>query len=190
MTPSAAHGLAKAHMAPPPLAGTALAERHDGVLLRYDGVTTGGVPKVFAVVTLADLAKVPKDVISDLELLTRGTDDVLRGSPDAFFRKTPAGTALYVDTDVYEMFVDDILEAAGERGIAVLNAVGDLRLMTRRDGEMAPGRVPAFVANGFAPVPVTRAVRDLAALRDEMGLALDDAPDIEEDADEEPSLHS
>jgi hypothetical protein len=157
-------GRIAAHRGPPPLPA-GLADRADGVILRYDGLVDRGTPMIFAVATLADLSRIDAAVLEGLTPVLKSPDGRLRGSPHAFFREGPEGIALYVDTDRHPDFVARVAQAARAAGLGAFHCEGDLRHMQTADFDIAPSGPAAFLANGFRPVPASEAVAVLAELR-------------------------
>ncbi len=163
------HDLARAHRYPVPLPPGVDFDRNDTVLVRYDGeLSKGGDTVVLAVVAVEDLAKMPPQVMSGLDLLVERQDGTYQGSEHAFFRRTQAGVALYVDTDTHPHFIDRILRASQEQGLVVLNAVGDLDHMVDPQGDIRPQRLAAWRADRFEPVPVRGALDMIVEKRREL----------------------
>lgn len=179
--------IAAAHRLPLPLSDQDLEIRDQAIAIRYDGMMRQGEPVVFAVVSSADLAKLPEDAIADLDLLKRGEDGVLKGSPHAFFMRSHYGTSLIVDTDYHEGFLPRLVDLCEERNIPVLTAQGDLRVMADAQGDMAPPATPAFMTNGHRNVPVRQALEEIQALRQDYSLAIS-APQNEDPEDDHPTL--
>lgn len=152
---------AAAHTQPPELSAQAQEDRGKIVVLRYDGMSKGAEQKVFAMVSSADLAKLPAGILDDLTLASRDGSGVLRGSPDAFFMRTEAGTTLFVDSDVHADFLNQLIDDAFEIGLFVDNRRSDLRLMMDENMNIdAPARA-AFLENDCAHVPAAIALKEM-----------------------------
>lgn len=136
--------LAKAHRPPPPLPSQVLENREMGVVVRYDGFSSGNESHVYGVFALNDLAKLDPSHLEQLDFA-----DARR----AFFREGEAGTQLYVDLDAYTDFVADVIADASARGLPVADVTGDLNVMTVDTGELAPPAKAAFMLNGTTHVP-------------------------------------
>jgi hypothetical protein len=157
-----------AHTQPPALSAQAQEDRDLIVVLRYDGMASGGDQKVFAMISAMDLAKLPADILDDLPLVSRDDAGVLRGSRDAFFMRTEAGTTLFVDSDVHADFINRMIDTSFENGFFVDNRRSDLRLMMNDNLDIdAPPR-PAFIENSCAHVPAALALKEVRATRLEM----------------------
>lgn len=159
--------LAQAHLTTP-ATPEGLSGAADTVLVRYDGMTRNGEPVVYAVLTVDALARVPASTMQGLGMLVRAEDDSLRGSPHAFFRQTPAGVSLYVDTDVHETFLGRFVDACKDNGVMALAAMGDLDLMRNGGEDIDPPAQAAFMVNGFPPVPVRNALEIVREKRAEL----------------------
>lgn len=158
--------LAQAHLATPALPTGLPANGGDYAMIRYDGMARSDGPVVYAMISADALAKVPAATMRGLGMLVRGEDGTLRGSPHAFFRDTPAGVTLYVDTEVHEDFLGHFIDSCRANNVEPLVARGDLMLLCFDGNDVnPPSQDPAFVVNGFRPVPVRAALEQVHELR-------------------------
>jgi hypothetical protein len=139
------------HQFPPPIPEGLSPD--ETVVVRFDGVKVGEVDVIYAVIGAEDLARMPDAVMRDLEFSVRSPDGELRGSPNAFFTGSERRLSLYVNTEAYPDFLDEVRDAAYGSGLTPVIADGDLRLMTGPDGDISAPSVPAFVQNGEGYVP-------------------------------------
>lgn len=165
MTAQTMTAIAQAHRLPVSMSDALRAERDDAVLVRYDGMTRGDDRIAFAVISLADMAKLPGDVLEGIEFLESDADGRLKGSRHAFMLETPNGGVLYVDTNRHPDFLVRVMDACEDAEISCLRAHGDLDLMTDPQGDFAPAARPAFLEIGFAPIPVRLGLDRIDALR-------------------------
>lgn len=159
--------LAAAHISPLSLSAQALEDRDRSVVLRYDGMESGGEQKIFAMISVADLARLPADTLEDLPLVSRDEQGALRGNPDAFFMRVADGTTLFVDSDTHSGFISRLIDTSFENDLHVENGLSDLRHMMDENMDIdAPSR-PAFIENRCAHVPAVLALKEIEDLRPE-----------------------
>ena len=163
MVQSSMSALAWAHKLSPPFPDSIIADQ--AVAVRYDGVNVDGTNVIYAVVSGEDLARLPEEVMNGLEFAVPGRDGVLRNSPDAFFVGSERDFRLYVNTEAYPDFVDQVGNAAHDVGLTPLIGDGDLRLMTGPDGDISAPRFPAFIENGMGYMSSLRAISHLEHAR-------------------------
>lgn len=155
--------LAWAHQFPPPIPQGIPAEQ--AIVVRYDGVKVEGVDVIYAVMGADDLSRLPDQLVRDLEFSVQGADGELRGNPDAFFIGSERLLSLYVNTEAYPDFLDQVRDAAHRIGLTPLIGEGDLRLMTGPGGDLSAPQVPAFVENGMGYVPSLLAMSYIERVR-------------------------
>jgi len=140
-------------------------EEGSAIKVRYDGAQISGESVIFAVISSSDLGRLPADITRGLEFSVQDTSGQLRGNPDAFFIGSERDLSLYVNTDAYPDFIDEVREAASTSGLTFLNAVGDLQYMKGPDGDITAPTVPAFIENGMGYVPSLLAMSYLERIR-------------------------
>ena len=150
--------ITEAHKAPVPVPAGFDRDMSRSVMIRYDGFHTGQGARIFSVVSLRDMAKLSDD-IEDL------LPDRSRLDGAMFFARATQGILCYADTDKLESFIDNMIERAALEDIRVINAVGDLRLMMNREGDMAPPSIPAYAALDLEHVPFKDVVSDFSMRR-------------------------
>jgi len=163
MVQTSKSALAWAHQFPPPIPQGVQSEQ--AVVVRYDGVKVEDVDVIYAVIGGEGLSRLPDSLFRELEFSVRDRDGELRGSPDAFFIGSERHLSLYVNTDAYPDFLDQVRDAAHGAGLTPLIGEGDLRLMTGPGGDLSAPRVPAFVENGMGYVPSLLAMSYLERIR-------------------------
>ena len=154
MVPYVEHPIVAAHRLPVALSDTAIADRDNSVVVRYDGMLRGVTPVIFAVISAHDLAKFDADVLDELQI-----DGI-----NAVFIET-SSVSLYVDSDVHEEFLTSLFDMADEQFLTIENVGSDLRILSGSSGQMEPPVTPAFMENGGLLVPASEALENIATLR-------------------------
>jgi len=160
--------ITEAHKAPVPVPPGFDRDMSRSVMIRYDGFHTGRGAKILSVVSLRDMAKL-SDNIEDLLPERSRLDGAM------FFARATQGIMCYADTDKLESFIDNMIVRASREDIKVINAVGDLRLMTNQEGDMAPPSVPAYVALDLERVLFKDVVADFSKQRQRFETSMDRA---------------
>ena len=178
--------LAAAHRLPPPIPDALRTERNDGVVIRYDGMMRGEDPVVFAVMSAHDLAKLPGDVLEGLDFVRRDETGAPKASSYAFFVRSPFEVALYVDSDRHDDFISGIIATCGLNGLPVLNAQGDLKIMTNDHGDLDPPGIPAFIQNGWNHIPAREAIALVNDIREALAREAADPENRDDDSSLSP----
>lgn len=174
MTPNPSP-IAVAHRSAPPFSSVEPVTDAEMIRIRYDGMSAPEA-RIFAVINLDDLAKLSEDIIDDVPLAYRLEDGRLVGCRDAFFVEYQEEQSLYLNLDRHEAAVDRIINDAKDRGVRVLNTIGDLRLMTDMHDDMAPPKIPGFMQNDAQNLDPRQALSNLENRRG-MNVAYD-GPEI------------
>lgn len=160
--------IARAHRFPVPLSDAALQKRDQSVLVRYDGKRIEDENIMFVILSVADLAKLPPEVMDLREADIDGET--------AFFRETPAGVSLYLEADTHAERLMALRNFALSGPLGLLDCLGDLRIMGAPDALRAPAR-PAYEENDFGVVDAKSALRLLEDLSCGIELARKDHED-------------
>lgn len=119
----------------------------NSITIRYDASRdAGGDPAVYLVLDSSNLCKLPTDILSGLGI-GRDHKDV-DGDP-AFFVGDQDTLRLLVDTDRFQNFKADLIDAAEDHGIMVQDAHGDLRALCGPNGDIGVPDMPSFVHAGL-----------------------------------------
>lgn len=165
--------IARAHRFPVPLPDRLMSHRENAVMLRYDGKSIDGASVFFAVLPIADLAKLPGPGLN----LTEHDID----GETAFFRETPQGVSLYLEADTHSDRLLGLREMARAGHVHLLDCLGDLRIMGAPD-KLDPPRQAAFEENDFPEVDARTGItllRELSAQAEKV-----------RGCDEDPSISS
>lgn len=165
--------IARAHRFPVPLPDQLMTHRENAVMLRYDGKSIAGASIFFAVLPVADLAKLPG---LGLNLSEQDID-----GETAFFRETPQGVSLYLEADTHSDRLLGLREMARAGQVHLLDCLGDLRIMGAPDNLDAPQQA-AYEENGFPEVDARTGIMLLRELSAEAEKA--------RGCDEDPSISS
>lgn len=156
--------LAQDHLTPPPLPGGM--GRSDVIVVEYDIARDyEGSPVVYSVISEGSLRHVPTDVLAGVGI-NQGSE-FAQGDP-AFFVGNSTGTRLYVDTDRFPTFIDDLADWGQEVGLHVFNSLGNLRACMNDEGQIVPPRVPAFVEMEMEQIDTDVALQHIEFMHSDM----------------------
>jgi|GEM_PF-5867437 len=163
------HALAVAHTRRVDVPDDVPGGRENSIVVRYDAGRKADGEVIYAMISLTDLAKLPGSVLEGINMLSKGPDGSLVGSPNAFFRAHPEeGNVLYVNTWEHGDFVTTLGNEAVRSGLEAFMANGDINAFRGPDGsDIDPPETPAFIALNMEHLPVRVAISELHALRSE-----------------------